>query len=430
MRHQAPQRPLLGCDSANAARIVHVTDCYLPRTGGIETQVRALAERQHLRGHDVKVVTLTAPGAEKAVPSTAEQVIRFGHDTARRGSISYSSFPAGPRWIQHHGADVVHIHASSFSPLAFATARAAARLGIPTVVTVHSLWNRSTPLFAIADQLTGWAAWPVAWSAVSQRAAVALRRILPDQTPVTVLANGVEPVEWSPAHPSADRRRLRIVTVGRLARRKRLRPLTRMLQRAQQALGSACRLEVTIIGEGPARPRIERFLHRSGMQHTVALTGAMAQGDVAAALAGSDLYVAPARLESFGIAALEARCAGLPVLAMAHTGIEEFITHGVDGWLVDGDDDMTAKIVELASNRSELLSVAHHNRTYPPAITWSTVLDTCDQLYYQAGAPSFAHPSQSSLPPAPGIAAMADSDVAPGHTPELGRHLPVAAESR
>ena len=32
-------------------RIAHVSDCYLPRTGGIETQVRGLALAQAARGH-------------------------------------------------------------------------------------------------------------------------------------------------------------------------------------------------------------------------------------------------------------------------------------------------------------------------------------------------------------------------------------------
>ena len=34
----------------------------------------------------------------------------------------------------------------------------------------------------------------------------------------------------------------------------------------------------------------------------------------------ADLFLAPAYLESFGIAALEARCAGLPVVAMRAPG--------------------------------------------------------------------------------------------------------------
>ena len=383
--------------------------------------MRALAERQHRRGHDVTVVTLTAAGMDQAVPPAAGQVVRLGRNTARAGSISYRYFPAGPRWIRDQGADVVHIHASSFSPLAFATARAAAGLGIPTAVTVHSLWNNSTPLFAIADQLTGWADWPVAWSAVSRVAAVALRRILPCGTPVTIMANGVDPRAWAPARPSADGRRLRVVTVGRLARRKRIGPLARILYRAQQTLGAACRIEATVIGEGPTRPRIERFLRRTAMDRSVALPGAMHQDQVAAVLAGADLYLAPARLESFGIAALEARCAGLPVLAMAGTGIEDFVADGTEGWLADSDHDMTARIVELARNRSQLLSVAHHNRTHPPAITWPKVLDTCDQLYSDAGAPTFACSGQPDPVAVPDRRATAGSGAPHGNTSQHGR---------
>ena len=46
-------------------RIAHVTDCYLPRTGGIELQVRDLAAHQRAAGHEVEVLTGTeaAPGA-------------------------------------------------------------------------------------------------------------------------------------------------------------------------------------------------------------------------------------------------------------------------------------------------------------------------------------------------------------------------------
>ena len=45
-------------------RITHVTDCYLPLLGGIETQVSRLAAQQAAAGHDVEVITTTpaSPG--------------------------------------------------------------------------------------------------------------------------------------------------------------------------------------------------------------------------------------------------------------------------------------------------------------------------------------------------------------------------------
>jgi len=39
----------------------------------------------------------------------------------------------------------------------------------------------------------------------------------------------------------------------------------------------------------------------------------------------SDIFVLPTILESFGIAALEARCAGLPIVAMGYGGVKSFV---------------------------------------------------------------------------------------------------------
>ena len=46
-------------------RIAHISDCYLPRTGGIETQVRGLALAQAARGDEPWIITAT-PGAQRS----------------------------------------------------------------------------------------------------------------------------------------------------------------------------------------------------------------------------------------------------------------------------------------------------------------------------------------------------------------------------
>ena len=55
-------------------RIVHVSDCYLPRLGGIEVQVRSIALAQQRRGDEVAVITAT-PGDSTADPGIS--VIRL-----------------------------------------------------------------------------------------------------------------------------------------------------------------------------------------------------------------------------------------------------------------------------------------------------------------------------------------------------------------
>ena len=49
-------------------KVAMLTDCYPPRLGGIESQVRDLSRQLVLAGHEVEVFTATAgPNGERAV---------------------------------------------------------------------------------------------------------------------------------------------------------------------------------------------------------------------------------------------------------------------------------------------------------------------------------------------------------------------------
>lgn len=369
-------------------RIAHITDCYLPRLGGIEMQVHDLASRQAER-HEVTIITTTGGMVDRVTGNTsrvsraAVEVVRAaGAGTAEK--IHYRSAANGPRLVLSEPYDVVHVHASSFSPLSFLAARTASSSGIPTVATVHSLWAKATPLFSAADRLAGWGDWPVAWSAVSNAAAASMRSILGRRDSVSILPNGVDPSEWRIEPAAVPKGGLRIAVVCRLAPRKRPYQLVHILQRVRRELPGHIGLHVDIMGEGPERARIERYLRRHQMTGWVHLRGRVTRAEIRATYARSNLFVAPAHLESFGIAALEARCAGLPILAMAGTGVQDFVTHGREGWLVGSDRAVLETIVSLATSPALLERVAAHNRRVEPPINWSRVLSGSEALYRQA----------------------------------------------
>jgi glycosyltransferase involved in cell wall biosynthesis len=365
-------------------RVLHVSDCYLPRLGGIELQVHDLACRQAAAGHDVSILTTTAGGGVGR--EGALEILRPGVGDHTPEKILYRATPRGMSAFNSvlDSYDAVHVHASSFSPLAFLAAHHASTRGVPTVATVHSLWAKATPLFAAAHRLTGWGDWRVTWSAVSNAAALSLRSIVRDRAPVTILPNGIDPEEWRIAPATIESGRLRIAAVSRLARRKRLVQFVEILHAAHDQLAPGFELEVEILGEGPQRAHIERFLRRHHMEEWVHLVGRRSRSDIRATFARSDLFVAPARLESFGIAALEARCAGLPVVALAGTGVQDFVAHGREGWLVRSDAAMVDTIVSLARSPEVLAGVSAHNRSIPASISWNRVLDGCEDLYDRA----------------------------------------------
>ena len=102
--------------------------------------------------------------------------------------------------------------------------------------------------------------------------------------------------------------------------------------------------------------------------------------------ARADIFVAPANLESFGIAALEARCAGLPVVAKARTGIREFVAHGAEGLLAESDADMVAQLSAPGARPGAAGRIARHNRETPSSVDWSRVVDLNVAAYRQAVA--------------------------------------------
>jgi glycosyltransferase involved in cell wall biosynthesis len=199
-----------------------------------------------------------------------------------------------------------------------------------------------------------------------------------------VLGNAVDAAAWRlPVRP-VDSDRLVVATVGRLAARKRPHPLLRILRRTRAQLPDRIRLEAVLIGDGPQRPRLDRYVQRHRMGAWVTFTGIATREEIRRAYRDVDLYIAPATLESFGIAALEARCAGLPVLARAQCGIADFIVDGVDGVLANDDDGLLDGLVRLAQDPVLRSAMRQHNSEVTPAFDWPDVMGRTEALYAQA----------------------------------------------
>ena len=189
-------------------RVLHVSDHYPPVLGGIERHVAALAERQAGRGDHVSVLTsgrATADGrhSDDAGAVTVHRV-RSGREVPAADLATY---------------DVLHAHVSVVAPFTAPLVAAAARRGLPTVVTVHSLWSRMGPLPAAAAQLAGLRTAPVHWTSVSRVAADDLATRLPPGTRIEVLANAVDVAPRSHTPLARAGEPVRLVSTMRIARR-------------------------------------------------------------------------------------------------------------------------------------------------------------------------------------------------------------------
>ena len=283
--------------------------------------------------------------------------------------------PFAPRELRRRltsgGFDVAHVQTGVVSPFAWDATRVAVGMRLPTAMTWHCMLAGVTPLFEVARFVHRWAARGVAMSAVSEVAASPLRRLVGPAAMVGVLPNGIDVARWSVGPVVAPPGPLRLVTAMRLAARKRPGALVDLVAEAERRSGRGS-LTLTILGEGPDRTKVESAVRDKGLDW-VNLPGRVTRDELRERYAASDVYLSPARLESFGIAALEARTVGLPVIGRSGSGVGEFVNDGVNGLVVDSDSAMAAAIAHLASHPADVARMRARNVDHPPAQRWEAV---------------------------------------------------------
>ena len=357
---QQPASPDLVQDISNRGpeRVALVSDWCLPRMGGIETHILALAKKLQQRGVEATIVTsFPGPPEIDGVPIDRLDCFRLPlvHLAASPQLVGRlrDSFVAG-RY------DTIHIHSSIVAPLCFAAVPAARSLGLPMVVTFHSVM-RTMPFFlALADRAIGWLGDDLTLSAVSRLVAGQIQGAMPG-THVRILPNGFDHELWraEPNHQKTPDRQIRLVSALRLQPRKRPFALVdAFAESAHRAARDGVDLTLTIAGDGPLRPRLERHIARKKIGGRIRITGWQTREQLAQLYRESSLFVMPSIKEAFCIAALEARAAGLPVLAMRGTGIADFIQDGVSGVLVDDDAGMAREMAALAIDPKRLQRLA------------------------------------------------------------------------
>jgi glycosyltransferase involved in cell wall biosynthesis len=124
---------------------------------------------------------------------------------------------------------------------------------------------------------------------------------------------------------------VRITSVGRLVPEKG-QPL--LLDAVRRLLDERHEVELTLIGEGPARETLERRIEQLGLRDHVVLRGATAHPDVLELVAQADIFCLPSFAEGVPVSLMEAMACGRPVVSTRIMGVPELITDGESGLLV------------------------------------------------------------------------------------------------
>jgi glycosyltransferase involved in cell wall biosynthesis len=351
-------------------RVALVCDWFLPRQGGIELHLRDLALALRAADIDARVVTTTR--GEEVVDGIP--VYRVRAPLAPGSGFAFT--PGALRRLERHvrgeGFDVVHSHASVVSPIAIGGAIAARRAGLPSVLTFHSMLHRSSFLLGASESLFGWTSRGVVLTAVSSVVAEQAARWIPNAS-VGVLPNGVDVAFWRGTQTSNTDGDIVFVTAMRLSRKKRPLRLVRAFASAVRFVAGAPSLRLIVAGAGPEAEPMRRLAAELGVGHRVELVGQLSRTELRSLYGRAHAFVLPSERESFGLAALEARAAGLPVIAMQASGVRDFIRQGVEGLLARDEAELSRHLSRLALDAPFREYVRHRNATIAPQYDWSDV---------------------------------------------------------
>ncbi len=106
--------------------------------------------------------------------------------------------------------------------------------------------------------------------------------------------------------------------------------------------------KLLFVGDGPERPAAESLARELGINNEVRFVGKQEQMEDI--LAVGDLFLLTSEYESFGLAALEAMAAGVPVISTNAGGLPEINQQGVTGFMSD-----VGNVDEMATHALEIL---------------------------------------------------------------------------
>lgn len=118
-------------------------------------------------------------------------------------------------------------------------------------------------------------------------------------------------------------------------------------------------VRLVVVGDGAERASLETLAHQLGIGAITHFAGRVPRAEIYGAIKGFDIAAVPSREEGFGLSALEAMGAGVPVVASSVDALQEVVLEGVTGLLCEADDfvglaDALARLVGDAALRQSM----------------------------------------------------------------------------
>ncbi|MFW5824375.1 MAG: glycosyltransferase [Marinobacter sp.] len=328
-------------------RVAMFTNNYLPFIGGVPLSIERLRRGLAKQGDQVLVVAPTYPDQ----PDHEQDVLRVPSLLAlgKRREFRMANIFRGRirRGVRSFRPDIIHLHHPFWlGSLGLFMARL---LNIPAVYTYHTRlehYAHFVPLPGllfrnlISHMLARRFANRCDGVIVPTDATEEYLHMIGVTTLTFVQPTGIEYDRFQrvqAAEVEALRDRLSLpagvrvlVSVARLSNEKNIGFMIEALKELRSQTRQ--RFHLLMIGDGHQRERLQERIDDLDLNDCITLAGAVPPGEMAVWYHLGDVFVFASKSETQGMVILEAMAAGLPVVAVRSSGIDDAVQHGHNGY--------------------------------------------------------------------------------------------------
>jgi len=360
-------------------KIALISDWYFPKVGGIEYSMHALAKTMSMHGHEVSIITRSYPDIPEYSTRDGVSVIRIkGRPLpGQHRLLMPNAYKRLYRLLKKGDYTLVNCHGLD-SPLGISALVAARKLGIPVVVTNHSLVGNT--LYSPALYLAGKLLLRNADAIIAVSSAVEKDSRIMTSKPIYRIFNGVDSEDSvvKVSIPYDTEGKLVIATVARMTRKKGVQKIVAL---APALLEKHKNLLFVMIGDGPLRKSLEKKVEETGLSRNFYFTGEIPREKVLGYLDQADIFALPSSDEAFGISILEAILKKVPVVAMNHSGVSDIINNGVNGYLADNLSEFSSHLQNLIEKPALRTSFAQEATREISNYDWNRIYEQTNRVY-------------------------------------------------
>jgi glycosyltransferase involved in cell wall biosynthesis len=157
--------------------------------------------------------------------------------------------------------------------------------------------------------------------------------------------------------------------------------LVEVATRLRRTLGSAMPV-IEVIGDGPDRTRMESSVEAAGLESVVRFRGRLDGVAKFEQMAGAHAVLMPSRFETFGLVAVEAQAAGVPVIAFDVGPLRDVAGEGGASLIAPFDVDAFAReVVRIVADPELRRTKAESGRRWASRYDWDVIAELQEARY-------------------------------------------------